>query len=304
MKTSVLIATYNGEQFIEEQLASICDQSLQPDEVLIRDDCSTDSTCERIRSFIALHGLSAWRLEVNECNLGFRKNFRMLAEQATGDVMFFCDQDDVWAPCKIETCCGLMTACSDIGLVCADYTSSVERPNIAIRAKASEEWDFERLVPHLGKPYVWLGCAMAARASFVCDIMPYWPDDWAHDECMWCMAEAAGVGVILHEPLLWHRLHGGNATGKKVHDRDRRIALVEEKSKGYAEVVRYCEWKGIAGEAPRLFKHMAGCGRSRAEFLREPSFHKALKLLPYLKYYPEVKSYPADLAIAFNRRGR
>lgn len=52
MKTSVVLSTYNGEQYIIEQLESIKNQTRIPDEVLIYDDCSTDQTVELVRNFI------------------------------------------------------------------------------------------------------------------------------------------------------------------------------------------------------------------------------------------------------------
>lgn len=300
MKTSVLISTYNGEAFIEEQLSSILNQSVQPDEVLIRDDCSTDRTAELIQSFIAENSLGNWRLVVSDRNEGFRKGFRTLAEAASGDIVFFCDQDDVWGRYKIESCVDYMSDFSDVNLVCTDYIASSNRADADFLHDATSRngWNTERVLPHRGKPYVWLGCAMAVRLSFIRDILPYWPDNWAHDECVWCMAEASSTSVILRESHLWHRVHGGNATGKKVHDRPRRLALIEEKAKGYAEVIRFCEDKGIAGRASQLFKGMKDCQQARASFLKKPTAGKAVWLLRNLGYYPEAKSYLVDVAIA------
>lgn len=300
MKTSVLISTYNGEAFIEEQLTSLLEQTIQPDEVLIVDDCSTDVTYTKIQAFLERNSPDGWELSQNHHNKGFRANFRALAEMATGDLVFFCDQDDVWGKRKIETCIDLMTDYPDINLVCTDYICSSNRPEASSLAPASSHgrWDIEKVYPHKGKPYVWLGCAMAVRTSFIREILPYWADDWAHDECVWCMAEASGGSVILHEAHLWHRVHDGNATGKKVHEKSRRIPLIEEKAKGYAETARFCREKGIKGEPLRLFMGMSECELARADFLQNPTAGKAVLLLRRLGYYPEAKSYLVDVAIA------
>lgn len=300
MKTSVLISTYNGEAFIEEQLGSLLEQTVRPDEVLIVDDCSTDGTYAKVQAFLAQNYLEGWRLSQNERNRGFRANFRALAEAATGDLFFFCDQDDVWGSRKIETCLDVMACRPDINLLCTDYICSGSRPAEGSLSPAAplEDWNIEKIYPHKGKPYIWLGCAMAVRASFIREILPYWADDWAHDECAWCMAEASGSSAILHETNLWHRVHGGNATGKRIHQKLPRIALAEEKAKGYAETVRFCREKGIEGEALRLFTGMSECEFARVEFLQNPTLGKAALLLRYLCYYPEAKSYLVDVAIA------
>ena len=52
MKVSVVMATYNGEKYIKEQLDSICNQTYQIDEIIICDDKSTDNTVELIENYI------------------------------------------------------------------------------------------------------------------------------------------------------------------------------------------------------------------------------------------------------------
>ena len=300
MKTSVLISTYNGEAFIEEQLASLLEQTVQPDEVLIVDDCSTDGTYAKIQAFLAKNRLGGWKLSQNEHNRGFRANFRALAEAATGNFVFFCDQDDVWGKRKIEACLDVMTCRPDINLLCTDYICSSNQPEEESLSPVAPlgNRNIEEIHPHKGKPYIWLGCAMAVRASFIREILPYWAGDWAHDECMWCMAEASSSSAILHETHLWHRVHGGNATGMKVHEKSHRVALITEKAKGYAETARFCREKGIGGEALRLFTGLSECESARAEFLQNPTVVKAALLLRHLGYYLEAKSYLVDVAIA------
>ncbi len=300
MKTSVLISTYNGEAFVEEQLASLLEQTVQPDEVLIVDDCSTDDTYAKIQTFLAQNRLDGWKLSQNEHNRGFRANFRALVEAATGDIVFFCDQDDVWGRRKIETCLDVMACRPDVNLLCTDYICSSSRPEQSSLTPAVPcgDWNIEMVHPHKGKPYIWLGCAMAVRASFIREILPYWADGWAQDECVWCMAEASGSSVILHEVHLWHRVHGGNATGKRVHQKSRRVALTKEKASGYAETARFCREIGVEGEALQLFEGMSECESARADFLQSPTAGKAVRLLRHLPYYLEAKSYLIDVAIA------
>lgn len=72
---SVVMATYNGEKYIETQLASIRSQTHQPDEVLICDDGSTDATVALVAAFIDRYQLHNWTVEVNPHNLGWKRNF-------------------------------------------------------------------------------------------------------------------------------------------------------------------------------------------------------------------------------------
>ena len=103
MKTSVAIATYNGEKYIIEQLESILYQTQAVDEVIICDDCSQDRTVHIIRDFIVQHELNCtWKLFVNDQNLGYCENFKKAIYLCTGDIVFFCDQDDIWVKNRVE----------------------------------------------------------------------------------------------------------------------------------------------------------------------------------------------------------
>lgn len=102
MKISVVMTTYNGEKYIEDQLTSIIKQSRQPDEVIIYDDSSTDKTVELVNNFIRDHALENWSFYINHINLGWKDNFFEASKKATGDIIFFSDQDDVWKEDKIE----------------------------------------------------------------------------------------------------------------------------------------------------------------------------------------------------------
>lgn len=101
MKISVAMCTYNGETYILEQLKSIINQTKQVDEIIICDDCSSDQTTTLVEN--ALNNTSInYKLIKNEKNMGFKKNFYKVLSLCTGDIIFLCDQDDVWMENKVE----------------------------------------------------------------------------------------------------------------------------------------------------------------------------------------------------------
>lgn len=102
LQTSVVLATYNGSQFIKEQLISIYNQTQKVDEVLIFDDKSTDSTVEICEKFINEKEIENWSIHVNENKLGVFCNFLNGILCSKGDVIFFSDQDDVWLDTKVK----------------------------------------------------------------------------------------------------------------------------------------------------------------------------------------------------------
>lgn len=102
MKVTILMSTYNGEQFLEEQIESIRQQTYTDWQLLIRDDGSKDRTREIIQDFCQkdnrIHFVNPDSVE----NLGVIKSFFHLLKHQMSDVYFFSDQDDVWLPEKVE----------------------------------------------------------------------------------------------------------------------------------------------------------------------------------------------------------
>ena len=100
---NILISTYNGADYIDEQLDSIFLQSYQNFHVYIRDDGSVDDTVDVIKKYITNNSLQKRVTVCEEDNVGFCESFFKLLNLAkNGDYWAFCDQDDVWYPDKLK----------------------------------------------------------------------------------------------------------------------------------------------------------------------------------------------------------
>ena len=98
MKITVCIPLYNGEHFVESALKSLELQTRKPDEVIIRDDCSSDNWKEIISRFSDLN----INLFTNEVNLGCTNNWNKCLEDSNGDIITFLHQDDGFEPKFLE----------------------------------------------------------------------------------------------------------------------------------------------------------------------------------------------------------
>ena len=98
---SIAMATYNGEKFLKEQLDSIVNQTYKNLEIIICDDCSTDSTIDIIKDFQKRD--RRIKLYQNEKQLGVLKNFEKAISLCSGEYIAISDQDDIWIANKIET---------------------------------------------------------------------------------------------------------------------------------------------------------------------------------------------------------
>lgn len=96
----VVLCTYNGEQYLRQQLESILAQTRPPEQILILDDCSSDSTVTIAKDFARID--DRIHLIQNKTNLGFVRNFEKGITLCEMDFIALCDQDDIWLPNKLK----------------------------------------------------------------------------------------------------------------------------------------------------------------------------------------------------------
>ena len=118
---SVAMATYNGAEYIIEQLDSIRRQTKSVDEVVIVDDCSKDETVSLVRAFNEKYPDLNIKLYENEENLGYKKNFKKALSLCDGEILFLCDQDDAWKENKVEVLCNIFETRPEVGLVSSAF---------------------------------------------------------------------------------------------------------------------------------------------------------------------------------------
>ncbi len=96
-----LLATFNGERFLPEQLNSIVAQTHKNRRVLVRDDGSTDGTLAHLKAYKDKVADKLEILEDGKRNLGSVGNFSTLTEASTAPYVAFCDQEDIWRSGKM-----------------------------------------------------------------------------------------------------------------------------------------------------------------------------------------------------------
>lgn len=224
---SVVISVYNGQKFIFEQLSSILNQSVQPDEVLIIDDCSCDESITICQQFIEKNELKNWKIIQNSSNLGWIKSFQNGALLAKGDYIFFCDQDDIWKTNKIEKTLSIFHLNKD-ALVVGSYETLLF-PNSAKKNMSKQKMDYIKITENDIWNYVHNpnGCTMAISRRFIDLTKQYWIKDWAHDAQFWRLGFFLEGAYLIRESLIYHRITGVNVSRRKVHDKNERLAGIK-----------------------------------------------------------------------------
>src|SRR5690554_2368256 len=103
MKIAIILSTYNGENYLREQLDTIFNQSYSEFTLTVRDDGSTDRTKSILEEYLSLYSEKMVIIKDDLGNIGVAKSFRLLMEITTADYYLFADQDDIWELNKVET---------------------------------------------------------------------------------------------------------------------------------------------------------------------------------------------------------
>lgn len=237
-RISVAMATYNGEKYLREQLNSVARQDLPPLELVVTDDGSTDATLEIVEAFARSAPFEV-RVFRNEARLGYADNFLKAASLCVGDLIAFCDQDDVWMEQKLR--------------VCARFFSDPEVLLVAHSARILlDSSESDHLFPHFGKtgifnqgtsnPFSFVyGFATIVRGELL-KAVPVTPRPArisGHDQWVWFLAASMGKIAAAMDVLTLYRQHESNVFGA------RRRATMTSSMRGAMQAVDY----GAAAES-------------------------------------------------------
>lgn len=306
MKVSVSVATYNGERFLADQLDTLRSQLQEPDEVVITDDGSADGTCAEASAYIArFHPDDSWKLIRNEENKGYARNFLENCVAATGDVVFFCDQDDLWETDKIRTMVKTLEEHPEIDLLASNLRPFYEEEGARqfddkVLAEMKDDGSVDRFNTANGFHLKRSGCTMCFRHSFLDEVMPYWEPGWAHDEFLWKMACVTDSCAILQRFTTNRRMHSGNATNIKKRTRDWRLRQLDDMARWNASLKRYAQDKRLDPEGMSRIEKFDEALALRKKLLTKRNPFLWLKLWRrYADCYPRKKGLYLDLYLVF-----
>ncbi len=196
------MTTYNGESYVVEQLESIREQSMLPDELVIIDDGSSDATLRLIEEFAANAPFDV-QVYCNKRNLGITRNFEKSLSLTKGDVVFLCDQDDYWLPNKISTILAAQNESMGINVFINDalYADSALTPDKTSVLEKAEAFT-GTADSHIA------GCCTAMSRAFLEFILPFPKGNCPqHDVYIHRWANLIETRVVIPEVLQYWRIH-------------------------------------------------------------------------------------------------
>ncbi len=222
-KIDVLMATYNGEKYLKEQIDSILNQTYKNIQIIISDDCSTDSTREILKQYEQNEKI---KIYYQEKNLGYIKNFEFLLRNVENNIYMLSDQDDVWKEQKIEKSVEKLKN-ENLDLVFGDLEVVDENLNTlygSFNKFMKLDRKIEKYIDSYKLQYLYnciTGCTIISRKKLIDKILPL-PNNskyMVHDYWMGLMVALNGKIGYIKETYIKYRQHGNNQVGieKKSH---------------------------------------------------------------------------------------
>jgi glycosyltransferase involved in cell wall biosynthesis len=201
---SVVLAAYNGQQYIGTQLDSIMPQLANGDEVIVSDDASSDATVHIVEQ----RKDPRIRVARNSNRVGYIKNFERAVSLARNDRIIFSDQDDFWLPNKVSVLCSALDrkACVVSDAIVADKDLNELYPSY-FKLRRATTFGFCAVFI---KP-CFIGATMACRKTYLQSLLPF-PSNIPHDFWVTLNATWDHELEVVMDPLILYRRHPTTAS--------------------------------------------------------------------------------------------
>ncbi len=216
-KIDILLATYNGEKFVKEQIESILSQTYENFNLIISDDASTDNTLNILEEYEK----KDTRIKVfkKEKNKGLIDNFEFLLKNVTSDYFMFSDQDDIWKKDKIEKSINKLKE-ENSGLVYTDLEIVDEKLNVIYPSYWKYKQIYKKIIKYNNFEALYLnnfvtGCTILAKSKYIKDILPLPRNSKfvLHDYWTALIISAKDKISYVEEPTIQYRQHKNNRVG-------------------------------------------------------------------------------------------
>lgn len=224
---SLAMTTYNGEKYIREQLDSIYNQTMVPNEVIVCDDNSKDRTVEILEEY---HKKKDLKYYVNKPGLGVNMNFYSAISKCSGDYIVISDQDDIWLPGKIQILYDSMLETEKKNgkgmpiLISSDSARFSDTSKVCLKDKTNNDTitGYRNFI--FNSNLHCQGCTTMMNRALIKEL-PVFPSDFKefpYDVFFTMIATLTGERCHICQPLMYYRNHENNIIGKL-----RRLSFLE-----------------------------------------------------------------------------
>ena len=229
MFVSIAMTTYNGEKYLREQIDSIITQTIQEFELIVCDDCSTDTTWNILKEYQQKDN-RIW-IYRNEHNLGFKKNFEKAMKLCKGDFIALSDQDDIWMPNHLQV---LLSKIGNRMMSCGNCML-IDGENHEMNVTYQQEELLDSIPQntlHMAYSIIlfrnpFQGASMLINRCFFDKILPIPEGVGFHDS--WIAALSCFNGGFSYSDTIItnYRMHGNNITKVRVKRKNRWVEFMK-----------------------------------------------------------------------------
>lgn len=290
---SVAIAAYHGENFIAEQLRSLFHQTRTIDEIIISDD-SEDNRTEQVVRQEAENWNGILKYIKNPQGKGIEANFRNAVKATSGDIIFLCDQDDVWLPEKVKTLADELETHPECQVVAcnSEMVSDTLKPlgktspaNLKTAQAVIDAINQKNAFPYISEQKLLIpGHAMAMTRKFVPFFLSMPAKMKYHD--VWLEQTAALFETMryVNKTLTLYRIHEANAsTPLKDHGNSRIFLRLKEIFQKHDDIE----------ETFFLFKSLKACIKTQCNYVvPERNIKHLNSILRFFQNRLHLRSFP------------
>ncbi len=219
----ILLSTFNGEKYLRELIDSVLGQTYPDWTLWVRDDKSTDGTPAIIADYSARYPGKIRQVETQR-NLGVIRSFEELLKNSTADRIFFCDQDDVWLPTKVEETLQALDAAEEqcAGIPIGVFTD-LRVVDEHLQTLSESFWRYSKISPKLITTFdqlcvhtVATGCTLLINKEAKEASLPFCEETRMHDAWITLnILKNNGKLIPLEKQTVLYRQHGDNVVGAK-----------------------------------------------------------------------------------------
>lgn len=214
-KIDILMATYNGEKYLVEQLDSIINQTYRNWNLLIRDDNSTDKTLEIIQNY---HKKDK-RIKIlkdNKGNIGIVRNFEELLKSSESEFIMFSDQDDIWVENKLDMYLKMIEKIKNKGfMIHSDAILFDKNKSNILKDTFISKKAINRGLENVFFNYFVQGATILISKEIKNFILPFPKEVYLHDRYIHLISELFFERIFVNKALIYYRQHGDNQIGAK-----------------------------------------------------------------------------------------
>lgn len=321
MTNGIIMSVYNGRQYILEQLDSLMLQSKMPDEIIIIDDGSDDGTPVIINDYIREHSNVNFRFLKNDINRGWKWNFYKGMQMSSADIMYPCDQDDIWHKDKIKNMSEIME----------------HNPQIMVLEGQPHKFFEDNEASHSSNLHVWLGnfldkknnkrsncgntkrikkksfssnfmkrapgCTLAVRKTFFDSVADEWFCDMPHDALVTYYANILDQYYIYDYEVIEWRQHVGSASRPKERNKTNRINDILLDKKMINAILDFSVNKNINSKYIAIMKEAKTWNEARINLVEKGKIINLFTILKYSKFYYQKRRILTDLKYGIQGNG-